>query len=372
MALRKLCTRLIQSAAVAALLCFGLVFTTVPGASSAHAWGGDFYKQTNLVSDVSGWAPTIDPNLVNAWGLVAGPQTPFWIADNGTGVSTLYTPTGAKIPLTVTIPPPTGSTDTSAPTGVVFNQADPGDFIVKNGAAWGPSVFIFATEDGTISGWNPKVNPTSAVLGADNSASGAVYKGLAAGNLHGQDLLFATDFHNGKVDVFNSKFHWFKSFTDPELPANYAPFGIRNIGGWLYVTFAQQNLPEKHDDLAGAGHGFVDVFNLEGDLAQRLISQGNLNSPWGLAVAPSNFGQFSNALLVGNFGNGWINAYDRHSGKFLGSLKDKGGNAIVIDGLWGLSFGNGNKAGPTNTLFFTAGPAGESHGLFGSITNQEK
>lgn len=372
MVFHKLRARLIQSAVAATLLISGLVFTMVLGSTAALAQSDDFYQQTNLVSDVAGQAAMTDPNLVNAWGIDAGPTTPWWVSDNGTGLSTLYTGTGAIIPLVVTIPPPKGATGTAAPTGLVFNRADSDDFEVSNGTVKLSSLFIFATEDGTISGWNPKVDLTHAVLAVDNSASGAVYKGLAQGQHDGRDFLYATDFHNGKVDVFNASFHWVKSFSDKYIPSGYAPFGIQNINGKIYVTYAKQKQPNKHDDESGPGHGFVDVFTTGGHLIKRLVSHGELNSPWGLVQAPANFGQFSGALLVGNFGNGRINAYDIHSGKFLGTLSDKDGNALVIDGLWGLHFGNGSKAGPTTTLFFTAGPAGESQGLFGSITAQEQ
>ena len=249
--------------------------------------------------------------------------------------------------------------------------------MVSKGGNSGPSLFIFTAEDGTLSGWNPKVDLTNAILTVDNSASGAVYKGLALGSSGSQNFLFATNFNAGVVDVYDANFHWVRSFTDKKLAHTcplsgqcYAPFGIRNIGGLLYVTFALQK-PDKHDDMAGPGHGFVDVFNTNGHLLKRLIAHGALNSPWGLALAPSDFGRFSHALLVGNFGNGWSNAFDPDSGAFLGSLKDKHGNPIAIDGLWALTFGNGARAGETDTLFFTAGPNEESHGLFGSIEAED-
>jgi uncharacterized protein (TIGR03118 family) len=349
-------------------LLLGLVFASfVVGSHRAYAASEDFYQQTNLVSDQPGVARFTDPNLVNAWGIAYGPTSPFWIADNHTGVSTLYNGSGQPFPvgspLVVTVPLPGGGT--SSPTGLVFNGTN--DFVVSEGGKSGPSLFIFATEDGTISGWNPTVDLTHAILTVDNSASGAVYKGLAIGQNGSRNLIFATDFHNGKVDVFDTHFHWVKSFTDRSLPPLYAPFGIRDIGGLLYVTFAKQKLPDKMDDQAGPHHGFVDVFTTGGTMVKRLISHGVLNSPWGLTLTPSDFGPFSNALLVGNFGNGTINAFDPHSGAFLGTLKDKHGKQIVIDGLWGLIFGNGSLAGETDTLFFTAGPDDENHGLFGSI-----
>lgn len=335
---------------------------------SAHSFSKGFYQQDNLVSDQAGVARVTDPNLSNAWGIAFGPNTPVWIADNHTGLSTLYDGQGNPFPvgspLVVTIPLPKGGTGAAAPTGVVFN--DTKDFSVSEGGKSGASLFIFATEDGTISGWNANVDRTHAILKVDNSASGAVYKGLARGSDDGRNFLFATNFNSGNVDVYNKDFKWVKSFTDNDVPAGYAPFGIRNINGWLYVTFALQD-SAKHDDVHGAGHGFVDIFRTDGHLVKRLISQGPLNSPWGLVLAPSGFGQFSHALLVGDFGDGVINAFNAKSGDFLGSLKDKNGNLIAIDGLWGLAFGNGNKAGDRHTLLFTAGPNGENNGLFGTI-----
>jgi uncharacterized protein (TIGR03118 family) len=259
--------------------------------------------------------------------------------------------------LVVTIPP-----SGSAPTGIVFNSAGPSSF--------GGAVFIFATEGGTIASWKG-ANGTSAVTAA--ITPDAVYKGLAIGNNGTTDLLYATNFRAGTVDVFNSGFgpaFGIGTFLDPNLPAGYAPFGIRNIGGQLYVTYAQQDAV-KHDDVAGAGHGFVDVFDLNGSLLHRLVSNGPLNSPWGIALAPSNFGPFGNNLLIGNFGDGKINVFNQTTGAFVGQL-DSNGNPIVIPGLWGLLFGNGGNGGMQEQLFFTAGIPGtgeiEDHGLFGNIT----
>jgi uncharacterized protein (TIGR03118 family) len=329
------------------------------------------YLQTNLVSDLPGVANTTDPNLVNPWGIVASSSSAFWIADNGTGLSTLYNGSGTPQSLVVTIPPPAGGTSTAAPTGIVFNSTT--DFSVSSGGKTGTAAFIFATEDGTISGWSPKVNATNAILEVDNSAvgPGAVYKGLALGNNTANgNLLFATNFRAGTVDVFDKNFKSVNlgatAFTDTTLPAGFAPFGIRNIGGKLYVTYAMQN-DVKHDDVAGPGNGFIDVYDTNGNLVQHFASGGTLNSPWGLAVAPSNFGTLSNDLLVGNFGDGLINAFNATTGDFIGQLQGTNGNTVHIDGLWGLNFGNGASAGPTNTLFFTAGINGERNGLFGSL-----
>jgi len=351
------------------LVC-GLLWGGQAGTTLASGKSSDMkfsYKQTNLVSDLPGMAAVTDPNLVNPWGITASPTSPFWVSDNGKGVSTLYNGAGQPLPLVVTIPPPMGSTDTAAPTGVVFNGTT--DFTVSAASKMGPARFIFATEDGTISGWNPTVDPTHAILAVDNSASGAVYKGLALANDGTRNLLYAANFHAGMIDVFDTHFapvHLAGSFSDPAIPAGYAPFNIQNLGGKLYVTYAKQDA-DKKDDVPGQGRGFVDVYNTNGTLQARLIQHGQLNAPWGLAMAPDNFGKFSHALLVGNFGNGRINAYDPASGRYLGHLRDAQGKAMTISGLWGLMFGNGASAGSTHTLFFTAGIDDEAHGLFGAI-----
>ena len=302
---------------------------------------GQGYLQSNLVSDTAGQATLTDPNLINPWGIVASRTSPFWISDNHSGVSTLYTGGGNIIPLVVTIPPPTGGSGPAAPTGIVFNNSS--DFMVSNGVQSGPALFMFATEDGTISGWSPAVDRNNAVLTVDNSspggpdglALGAIYKGLAIGN-------------NGSGNF---------------------------IYGLLFVTFAMQD-SDRHDDVKGPGLGFIDVFDLGGDFLGRFATGGPLNSPWGLALAPADFGPFSGRLLVGNFGDGHINAYRFFLGttlfrllvgRFSGWLNTAQGTPITIDGLWGLSFGNGVNAGATNELFFTAGPQAENHGLFGKI-----
>jgi uncharacterized protein (TIGR03118 family) len=319
--------------------------------------------QTNLVADTAGVAAHTDTNLVNAWGVAFSPNGPFWIADNGTGVSTLYDGSGATAGSPVPIPPPTGGTPPSAPTGTVFN-GNPNEFLV--GGAGTAAFFIFATEDGTISAWD---GGASAVLKVNNSGNGTVYKGLAIASQGTSDFLYATDFNHGQVDIFDSTFSPHGTFTDPALTAQgFAPFGIRNIGGKLYVTFAKQDAA-KHDDVKGAGNGFIDVFNPDGTMVgtMPLISHGALDSPWGLAIAPAAFGSFAGDLLVGNFGDGTINAFNPTTGASLGPLTTTSGSPVVIDGLWALTFGNGGAAGSPDTLFFTAGPGDEKHGLFGSL-----
>ena len=329
------------------------------------------YQVHNLVSDLVGIADNYDPNLKNPWGISSSATSPFWISDNHSGLATLYNGSGQPFPvgspLVVTIPTPAGGTPPSAPTGQVFNAGSSFDVGVNQ-----PARFIFATEDGTISGWN---SGTSAILKVDNSASGAVYKGLAIGNNGSGDFLYATNFQAGTIDVFDSSFApttLAGSFSDPSIPSGFAPFNIQNLVGKLYVTYAKQDAA-KHDDVPGPGNGFVDVFDLNGNLLKRLISDGPLNSPWGLALAPSSFGDFSNTLLVGNFGDGLINAFDPSTGAFLGQIQNAWRTPIAIKGLWGLKFGNGGNGGDSNTLYFTAGIPGpppgevEDHGLFGSI-----
>ncbi|WP_263415963.1 TIGR03118 family protein [Terriglobus albidus] len=341
------------------------------------------YQRTNLVSDIPGVANFADSNLVNPWGIVnAGSTGPIWIADNGTGLSTVYTGEGVAFPtaspLVVIIPTPRHSPAgaVAAPTGIVFNSTS--GFVVSAGGNSGASRFIFATEEGTISGWNPTVDPTHAILAVNHSGPGAsagrtrlgaVYKGLAIGNNGSGDFIYATNFRDGMVEMYDTHFQLVKSFTDSEIPSGFAPFGIRNIDGKLFVTYAKQDA-KRHDDVKGPGNGYIDIFDLNGILQSRFAADGALNSPWGLAVAPINFGAFSGSLLVGNFGDGRINAFSQSTGNFLGQLQDTFGNPMTINGLWGLEFGNGAHQAPTTTLFFTAGIGDESHGLFGAITSQ--
>jgi uncharacterized protein (TIGR03118 family) len=308
---------------------------------------------------------------VNPWGITLGPSTPFWVSDNEAGVSTLYDGTGQPFPLAtpliVTIPAATGSVEHGTPTGVVFNPTT--DFVVKMGNNSGPSRFIFATEDGTIAGWNPQVNPIVAIRVVDNSATGAVYKGLALASPAAGNRLYAANFRAGTVDVFDQNFgpvHIKGAFIDKHAPSGFAPFNVAVINGVLYVTYAQQD-EDKEDDVPGVGKGFINVFDLDGHFLRRFARSGRLNSPWGMVLAPSNFGRFSSALLVGNFGDGHILAFDPNTGSFLGQLSDAKGKPLAIEGLWGLAFGNGNTAGPTNPLFFAAGINDEADGLFGSI-----
>jgi uncharacterized protein (TIGR03118 family) len=318
---------------------------------SAAAAPGNAYVVKNLVSNVAGAAARVDPNLVNAWGLTAFDGSPWWVADNGTDVSTLYPANGTINTRIVQVP--------TQPTGTVF---------------WGNAraTFVFATEVGTIRGWRPPTN-NSFVL-ADRSGQGAIYKGLAFAATAGGDRFYATDFHNARVDVFDGSFNLISNpgaFTDPQLPDGYAPFGIQTVGSRIFVTYAKQDA-EAADELHGQGLGFVDAYDTSGNLLARVAQHGQLNAPWGLALAPADFGRFSGDLLVGNFGDGQVNAYEElPNGHFehRGELRTADGKSLTIDGLWSLQFGHGSLGnGLTNTLFFTAGPHDESDGLFGTIT----
>jgi uncharacterized protein (TIGR03118 family) len=347
----------------------------------------DAYAVTRLVSNLSGHAAMQDPVLQNAWGVAFSPAgSPFWVNDNATGCSTLYDGVGTKVTaLQVSIPLPGNVVPTAschpkdpnkpanpgpaAPTGIVWNPA--ASFVVPGTKI--PAVFIFATEDGTISAWAGGLNPAdNAVIAADESMSGAVYKGLAFGvNVKGP-FLFATNFNKGTVDVFGpngtdgmfTKVTLDGNFTDPGIPAGYAPFNIANVDGDLFVTYAKQD-DQKHDDVAGPGHGFVDVFDTDGHLIRRFDSRGRLNSPWGIARASFAFGRFSGKILIGNFGDGRINVFN-DDGTFVDQLEDTHGKPLVIDGLWTLTLGGGHNSSP-DTLYFTAGPNDESNGLFGTI-----
>ncbi len=317
------------------------------------------FQITNLVSDGSVSAVTIDPLLVNPWGIASSPTGPFWSANNHTDTSTLYNTGGAKIPLTVTVAG-------GAPTGIVFSGG--ADFVVSANSKSGPSRFIFDSENGIISGWNFGVNATNTVIKVDNSASGAVYKGLAIGSSSGVNYIYAANFNSGQVEQYDGNFALVRTFTDPTVAAGYAPFNVQTIGNHLFVTFALQNA-EKHDDVRGAGHGYIDEFNLDGTFVQRLVSLGGpVNSPWGLTIAPASFGVFAGDLLVGNFGDGTIGAFDITTGAFEGDLLGINAKPLVIGDLWGLINGNGGAGGLTSNVYFAAGVQDEAQGLFGAIS----
>jgi len=350
---------------VVAFFAAGAAITGI--SSSALAKDGGDYQQHTLVSDGSIAADHTDPNLVNAWGVAFNPFGVVWVANNHSGTSTLYDGMGNPQSLIVAIPSPTDVSGGS-PTGIVFNASS--GFTVSNGTATGPSRFLFATEDGVIAGWAPNVDTTHALRAVDNSAGGAIYKGLALSAGGSGQLLYATDFHNGKVDVFDSKFAPVSlsagAFVDAKIPSGFAPFGIQAINGDIYVTYAMQDA-DRHDDVHGRGLGYVDVYDPNGKLLHRVASRGQLNAPWGMALAPAGFGRFGGSLLVGNFGDGRINAYDLKSGTPLGALRDAQHVPLQIDGLWGIAFGNGFVSQPVDTLFFAAGPGDEAHGAYGRI-----
>jgi uncharacterized protein (TIGR03118 family) len=316
------------------------------------------YEETKLVADVSSLgAPTVDANLVNPWGLAFSANGTLWAANNITHTSTLYSATGTKVALVVQIPKSVGVPGGS-PTGQVFNPTT--DFLLPSGAK---ASFIFSTEDGTIVGWSSGAN---AVIAADRSTNGAVYKGLAMAANAGANFLFATNFSQRTVDVFDATFKFVKSFTDTSIPAGYAPFGIQTINGQLWVTYAKQQAPTNVDDQPGVGFGYVDIFNPDGTRLKRFASNGRLNAPWAVVLAPAAWGSAGGNILIGNFGDGLIGAYDATTGAFRGFLRDANNANLVIDGLWDLKFGVGNA--PATTLFFTAGPNDETHGLIGTLT----
>jgi uncharacterized protein (TIGR03118 family) len=347
----------------------------LPGVTQAQ-----HYKQTNLVSDIAGMAPTFDPNLKNPWGLTRSsttptrPGSPWWVGNNNSGTSTLYTGAGAIIPIngtgTVTVPPPKGSPagTLSTPTGVVFNGS-PTDFLIAPGKS---AAFIFATEDGTISGWAGGQNAVPVVDNSDNgSANGAVYKGATSGEINGNKFLYVTNFRSAKVEVYDTNFkrvHLDEDAFEAEgVPSGFAPFNVQNIGGTLFVTYAKQDAP-RHDPVGGDGLGFVELFTPSGKHIGHLEHGDWFNAPWGVVWTTRDFGEFSNAILVGNFRSGWIAAFNGFTHKFIGFVKNPDDSLVFIDGLWSLTFGNDAGAGSANTLFFTAGINNETDGLFGIIT----
>jgi len=356
--------------------------TVVPEGSSDSTTAGPVSKavtKTNLFADTAdGGAPHVDPNLVNSWGLAFSPTGIAWISDNGPGLATLYETNVTKpLPRVVTIPPPDGAEAgaTATPSGQILNGAGTGTFM--------GDTFIISTEDGTVAGWNGTSNPfndagmSTATKRYDNSAAGAVYKGLAIDPTTPPTLLLA-DFHNNHVDVLDSSYNHVTpdagtAWTDPSIPAGYAPFNITVFSSNVYISYAKQAAPNNHDDAAGPGQGALSVFSTSGTLVKSLVATGGaLNSPWGMAIAPSGWGKLGGMLLVGNFGDGLVNAYNPTSGAFAGKLVTAGGTALSIDGLWALVFGvNNPDAGiATTQLYFTAGPNHESDGLFGYLTPQ--
>jgi len=339
--------------------------------TSAPTMAASGFVSTPLVSNRNAAnnpysSANVDPRLVNAWGIAFNPQGFVWVANNGSSTSTLYDGDGVRQSLVVAIP--AGVSGSAKPTGIVFNGSPA--FPVTQAGATASAVFIFVSEGGTVSAWAPTVNTNSAVLVVDRAAEGKSYKGLALASVGGAPRLYAADFHNGVVDVYDANFSPVVragAFVDPQLPAGYAPFGIQAIGSQIVVAYAKQDA-QAVDEVAGAGLGAVDVFDTAGTLTMRLIAPGGkLNAPWGIALAPANFGTFSSDLLIGNFGDGAINAFDPATGAWMGALADANGTPIAIDGLWGIAFGNGINDQPMNTLFYAAGPNDENDGVYGRI-----
>jgi uncharacterized protein (TIGR03118 family) len=338
------------------------------------------YVQTALVSDIPGLAPNTDRNLINPWGFAENSSGQFRVASNGAGRAVLFDAQGEKAGADIIIPSPSGAT--SAPNGVVSNPTS--GFVISFKGRSAPATLLFSTEDGTIAGWSPVLSQTQAVIAADQSGNAAVYKLLALGtNAHGT-FIFASNFHNNTVDIFDSSFHLVhfgpNAFVDPTtganaIPSNFAPFGVKNFNGTLFVTYAEQDAA-KHDDVAGVGNGFIDEFDTSGNFIRRFATRGLLNSPIGATIAPANFGPFSNQVLIGNFGDSHVNAFDAN-GTFLGQLTDTHGSPLVLNGgfketdtkgLWGIGFGNGAGGAGTTTMFFAAGINQENDGLFGTVT----
>jgi uncharacterized protein (TIGR03118 family) len=359
-----------QNAGLLAAFALAAVGTVINAPSNARAAG---YLQTNLVSNGTVSAPNIDPNLSNPWGMAFFPGGPFWVADNNTGVSTLYDGLGNILPLVVSIPIPPGTTfRNSAPSGIVANT-NPTLFLIPGSSE--PALFIFDSEDGSISAWNDMVNATAAVTVVNNSQggsnNGAVYKGLAIGNNASGTFLYAANFRSGKIDVFDSTFApatLTGNFIDSTVPAGFAPYNVANVNGNLVVTWAKQNAA-KNNPVAGAGLGFVSIFDTNGNLIASVPNGSELNEPWGVALAPFNFGKFSSTLLIGNLGDGKINAFSLTSKAFLGQLTNPSNKPIAIKGLWTLAFGGAQSSDP-GTLYFVAGTNGYQDGLFGTLTPQ--
>jgi len=334
-------------------LSFGLaiLMTSAAVAGGVAPKGGPKFNLNLLVSDQAGVAAFTDPNLVNPWGISHAPAQPQWVSDNGTDLSTLYDQnTGQPQSLIVNIP-------LGAPTGTIYAPPGSGFMVTENGVS-GTATFLFDTESGAIEGWSAGVDLNNAIVAVDNSAKGSVYKGLAfdAANKH----LLAADFVNNQVEIYDNKFKKVGGFTDPSLPKHFAPFNVAVLNGKVYVAFAKR---QKHggDEIDKKGLGYVDVFDTSGNLQQHLISNGDLDAPWGLTIAPTGFGGLDGDLLVGNFGDGEIHAFDPNTGDELATLKDSNGKTLKIDGLWSVD------AGPNSSVTFTAGPDDESHGLLGLI-----
>lgn len=353
--------RFLMRGPLAALLALALGTAFSPSALAERS----AYNVHNLVSDGSVSADHTDPNLKNPWGVAFNPNGFVWVANNHTGTSTLYDGAGVPQTLVVAVPPAPGG-DMGSPTGIVFSGSS--DFVVSANGLSGPSRFIFCTEDGTISGWAPNVDLHNAIVAVTTPY--ASYRGMAIAATPSGNRLYAADFVNGRIDTFDASFAPVTTgggFVNPKLHNDYAPFNVQAFGDKLYVAYAKRD-KEGEDELAGKGKGFIDVFDFDGHFLQRLVKHDGMNAPWGFAMAPEDFGQYSGALLVGNFGDGTIAAYNPRTGHFRGYLHGEDGKKLHIEGLWGLAFGNGLFGQPKNTLFFAAGVEDEEGGLYGSVS----
>lgn len=348
------------------ILCIGLISACSKGGGGKSPTSD--YVAHYLVSDGALAADYVDTNLIDPWGIIFAPNSPVLVINKGTQTGTMYDGNGVKQSTTITFP--SGANGAANPTGGVYNGTS--DFVVSKNGVSAPANYVFDGEGGTITAWSNSVSSNPMIV-YDDGTGGAVYKGLAIASVGNQNYVYASDFHNSKVDVFNGSFMKVTThgnFTDPNIPSGYAPFGIQNIGGNIIVTFAQQTAPDNRLNNTGAGLGYVDMFDVSGNLIKRIATQGPLNAPWGVVMAPSNFAGFSNMLLIGNFGDGRINAYDINMGNFMGTLADKNGTPVQVPGMWGLAFGNGAASQPTNTLYFASGINKGNDGVYGRIPAQ--
>ena len=380
----------------------GVLLVACVFVTKASAAGGGYVEKDLVVNQEVGGVPQLtdangilhvadffDANLVNPWGIAESGTSPFWVSDNGSHLSTLYNTAGAPQGLVVSIPAPGDPLGASGtPTGIAFNitfGTSTPQFMISGFTSTGlpttqAAIFLFVTEDGTILGWNPNVNPPNTVapfgrhaIIAVNHSGSAIYKGVAvAKDSTGNAFLYATNFGSGHVEVYDGTFAAASglpdgAFLDPKLPKNYSPFNVALINGKIFVTYALKE-PGGEDDVAGQGHGIVNTFDLAGNFLSRFAQHGQLDSPWGMQMAPAGWGPLGGKLLIGNFGNGQINAFDPATGVFFGRLNDASGKPVVIDGLWSLQFGNGGSGGDPDKLYFTAGPNGEADGLFGRLS----
>jgi len=359
--------KLYLSSALSAAFAITTLLTACGGGSDGTPPPTATYVATILASDGTDVAaPNTESDLKNGWGVAFGATSTAWVSSNGEQRALLFD--GNGVPQSLVVAMPTGSRGAAGPTGIVFN-ASTTDFQITANGNTSSAAFLFATDAGTIAGWSPKVLPTDAVTAFDDGVGGAVYKGLTKASVNGSNSLLAADFHNAKIDVFDTSFNRLTTpgaFVDASVPTGFAPFGIQAVGSAIVVTYAKQNAAATAQ-VTGAGLGYVDIFGSDGSLLGHLKSSNGFNAPWGVALAPSNFGTFSGDLLIGNFGDGTIDVFDPVSYAYLGKLTVAGGSNFQQAGLWGMAFGNGSHDQPTNALFYAAGPHGKADGVFGRL-----